>query len=223
MPKSNEKVPIRSAKRCTCIGRNSSHACRQCSVPRTVPGGTLPGVPRGPGHAGGSTCCWSAPAWPAGASAFSATLDPGRRSCGTAGPWRPWPAATSGTESRWLRSAPADPRRTNNNNRSYAAGSATPGPAARRYSGLAYVTTHSWCTKRACCWQCSETLTRPLELMPPHQTDPRDTRFGHSATVSSSGLCGRHHRAERFGAHLAQAGGPRPRHTGATIDQSHDI
>ena len=66
-----------------------------------------------------STCSWSAPAWPACASAFSATSGPRRRSCGTAGPWRPWPAATSGTESRWLRSAQADPRRINNNNNSH--------------------------------------------------------------------------------------------------------
>ena len=69
------------------IGRNPSHACRQCSVP---------GARRHSAWCAArartrrSTCSWSAPAWLACASAFSATLDPGRRSCGTAGPWRPW-------------------------------------------------------------------------------------------------------------------------------------
>ena len=53
----------------------------------------------------GSTCCWSAPAWRALASASLEISGRTRRSCGTVGPWRPWAAATFTTMSPGLRSA----------------------------------------------------------------------------------------------------------------------
>ena len=65
------------------IGRNPSHACRQCSVPRCPAALCLvcregPDTPEHVLHA-----------WLAYASVFSAISGLRRRSCGTAGPWRP--------------------------------------------------------------------------------------------------------------------------------------
>ena len=90
------------------IGRNPTRACQQCDD-LGCPAGALSGVPRGPGHAGARTA--GAPlASRARGSASQATSGRTLSSCGTAGPWRPWAAATSGTKSRGLRSAEADPR-----------------------------------------------------------------------------------------------------------------
>ena len=90
------------------IGRNPTRACQQCDdlgcpAARCLVCREGPDTPE--------QYCWSAPAWPARGSASSATSGRTLSSCGTAGPLRPWAAATFGTKSRGLRSATSGRRK----------------------------------------------------------------------------------------------------------------
>ena len=85
------------------IGRNPTRVCQQCDdlgcpAARCLVCREGPDMPE---HVLLECPCLAA---------SSATSGRTLGSCGTAGPWRPWTAATSGNESRGLRSAEADPR-----------------------------------------------------------------------------------------------------------------